>query len=74
MNRKIQEPEDIDFNIHKENIDCLKTEFERRFSKLNEDRIYIKLFSNPFNFSDEEFDLIDLNLQMEAVDFKTNSF
>jgi hypothetical protein len=31
------------------------------------------LFSNPFNFSDEELDLIDLNLQMEAVDFETSS-
>ena len=32
------------------------------------------MFSNPFNFSGEELDLIDLNLQMEAVDLKTNSF
>ena len=32
------------------------------------------MFSNPFNFPDEELDLIDLNLQMEAVDLKTNSF
>ena len=55
-------------------IDCLKTEFERKFSKLNEEKIKIKLFSNPFNFPDEELDLIDLNLQMEVVDLKTNSF
>jgi murein L,D-transpeptidase YafK len=32
------------------------------------------LFSNPFNFSDKELDLIDLNFQMEAVDLKTNLF
>jgi len=40
---------------------------------LKEDFLNIILFSNPFNFPDEELDLIDLNLQMEAVDLKTNS-
>ena len=33
MKRKIQEPEDVDFNLYKEKIDCLKTKIERRFSK-----------------------------------------
>ena len=32
------------------------------------------MFSNPFKFPVEELDLIDLNLQMDAVDLKTNSF
>ena len=41
---------------------------------MNEDKINIKLFSNPFYFPDEELHLIDLNLQMEAVDLKTDSF
>jgi len=41
---------------------------------LKEDFLNIILFSNPFNFPDEELDLIDLNLQMEAVDLKKNSF
>ena len=39
MNRKIYEPEDIDLKLYKEKIDCLKTEFERRFSKFNEEKI-----------------------------------
>ena len=42
------EPEDIDSNLYKEKIDCLKTEFERRFSKLNEEKMNIKLLSNYF--------------------------
>ena len=37
------EPENIDFNLYKYKIDCLKTEFERRFCRLNEKKINIKL-------------------------------
>ena len=36
--------------------------------------MYIKLLSNPFDYPVEVFNLIDLNLQMEAVDLKTKSF
>ena len=32
------------------------------------------MLSNHFSFPDEELDFIDLNLQMETVDLKTNSF
>jgi hypothetical protein len=38
----------MDLNIYKEKIACIKTEFERRFSKLNEEKMNIKLLSNYF--------------------------
>ena len=53
-------------------VEILLEEFKSRFSDFAAQETNVKLFTNPSRFSEESISSLNINMQLEIVDFQSN--